>query len=515
MKRILVIAATILTIVSCTSPKDTAKIPSEVTLSKDVLMDKIKGAWAGQIIGCTYGGPTEFEYATTINKNIPITWDEHGIKQYFDNCPGLYDDVYMDLTFVDVFDRGGLDAPIDSFAKAFAYADYSLWHANMAARHNILHGIMPPESGYWKNNPHADDIDFQIEADYAGIMSPGLPNAASHFADGIGHIMNYGDGWYGGVYVANMYALAFVCNDVETIVTEALKAIPPQSRYYKCMADIIGWHKQYPDDWEITWALVNKHYGFDIGCTEGVGIPLNIDAVINSAYIIIGLLYGEGDFGKTIDISTRCGQDSDCNPASSGGILATMLGYDALPESWKQPLYEVADSNFKYTDISFNRACDMSFRHALQVVERYGGKVGENDVTIKVQTPEQVRYEQSFEGLWPMSKIYLGYKDIRTVGQLSFEGRGIVVGHHVIRTAEFKQTDYEAEIEVYVDGQLDKTVLLPVKANYYKPEIYFNYDLSEGSHTLDFKWLNPVNGADIRISFLLPYQTRPEGIDRF
>ena len=192
-----------------------------------------------------------------------------------------------------------------------------------------------------------------------------------------------------------------------------------------------------------------------------------------------------------------------------------MLGYDALPESWKQPLYEVADSNFKYTDISFNRACDMSFRHALQVVERYGGKVGENDVTIKVQTPEQVRYEQSFEGLWPMSKIYLGYKDIRTVGQLSFEGRGIVVGHHVIRTAEFKQTDYEAEIEVYVDGQLDKTVLLPVKANYYKPEIYFNYDLSECSHTLDFKWLNPVNGADIRISFLLPYQTRPEGIDRF
>ena len=62
----------------------------------------------------------------------------------------------------------------------------------------------------------------------------------------------------------------------------------------------------------------------------------NIDAVLNSAYIIIGLLYGEGDFGKTIDISTRCGHDSDCNPASSGGILATIIGYDALPEYWKK-----------------------------------------------------------------------------------------------------------------------------------------------------------------------------------
>ena len=515
MKRLLIAAAAILAIASCASSKQASTIPSEVTLSKAVLMDKIKGAWAGQIIGCTYGGPTEFVYATTINDNIPIKWDEHGIKWYYDNSPGLYDDVYMDLTFVDVFDKEGLDAPVESFAKAFANAGYPLWHANQAARYNILHGIMPPESGHWKNNPHADDIDFQIEADYAGIMAPGLPNAASHFSDQIGHIMNYGDGWYGGVYVANMYALAFVCNDIETVCTEALKSIPAQSRYYKCMSDIIGWHKQYPGDWEIAWALANKKYGFDIGCPGGVWNAMNIDAVINSAYILIGLLYGEGDFGKTIDISTRCGHDSDCNPASSGGILATMMGYDALPEYWKQPLYEVAARNFKYTDISFNRACDLSFDQALQVVERYGGKVGENDVTIKVQKPEPVRYEQSFEGLWPQKRIQVGGKDVRTVGQLSFEGSGVVVGHRVAHAKDFNQTGYEAQVEVYLDGKLDQTVLLPVRANNYKQEIYSNYDLTDGTHTVDFKWLNPVKGVDITITFILPYKARPSEIDTF
>ena len=140
MKRFLIAAAMALLVVSCVDAK--RKNPETVTLSKDVLMDKIKGAWAGQIIGCTYGGPTEFKYATTINDNVPIKWDEHGIKWYYDHAPGLYDDIYMDLTFVDVFDKEGLDAPVESFANAFAHAGYPLWHANQAARYNILHGIM-------------------------------------------------------------------------------------------------------------------------------------------------------------------------------------------------------------------------------------------------------------------------------------------------------------------------------------------------------------------------------------
>ena len=198
------------------SAKDQTTVPAEFTISKERLMDKIKGGWAGQTIGCTYGGPTEFKYnGTMIQEYVPIVWPDGYIKWWYENVPGLYDDVYMDLTFVDVFDRLGLDAPVDSFAMAFATAGYTLWHANQSARYNILQGIMPPASGHWLNNPHADDLDYQIEADYAGLMSPGMPNTASEISDKIGHIMNYGDGWYGGVYVGAMYSLSFISDDIE------------------------------------------------------------------------------------------------------------------------------------------------------------------------------------------------------------------------------------------------------------------------------------------------------------
>ncbi len=184
---------------------DSAYAQKKVTLSKTVLQDKIKGGWAGQIIGVTFGGPTEFRFeGTMINDYQPIPWYDGYIKNTMINNPGLYDDLYMDLTFVDILEKEGLDAPVASHAKAYAEAGYMLWHANQAGRYNILHGIAPPQSGHWLNNPHADDIDFQIESDFSGLMAPGMPNTAVRIGDPIGHIMNYGDGWYGGVYVAAM-----------------------------------------------------------------------------------------------------------------------------------------------------------------------------------------------------------------------------------------------------------------------------------------------------------------------
>lgn len=180
---------------------------------------------------------------------------------------------------------------------------------------------MPPASGHWKNNPHADDIDFQIEADFIGMICPGMVNTASDFSDKIGHIMNYGDGWYGGVYMGAMYALAYVNNDIYTIVTEALKTIPEQSKFHRCIIDVIKYWKQYPDDWRKCWLEIENRHAFEIGCPEGVFNAFNIDATINAAYCVMGLLYGNGDFFKTMDIATRCGQDSDCNPATAAGIL--------------------------------------------------------------------------------------------------------------------------------------------------------------------------------------------------
>ena len=481
-------------------------IPSEAKISEQVLKDKIRGGWAGQTIGCTYGGPTEFKYAGMIPDQTVIPWDDHRVKWYFDHGPGLYDDVYMDLTFVDVFQKEGLDAPIESFAKAFANAPYPLWHANKQARYNILNGVMPPESGYWENNPHADDIDFQIEADYAGLMSPGLPDAASGFADGIGHMMNYGDGWYGGVYVANMYALAFVCDDVKTIVSEALKSIPEQSNYFKAMSSVIRWHDEYPGEWEITWALLNRKFGYDVGCPDGVDNAFNIDAVINSGYILIGLLYGNGDFGKTIDIAARCGQDSDCNPASAGGILGTMLGWKGIPEYWKKAVEEVEDLNFSYTDISLNKATEYSFGQALQVIARNGGKVSGDLVTIPVQKPSAVRYEKSFAGQWPVERVNVK-KTVTELDKIDFNGSGIVVKYHFYKDPGYVEHACEASVEVYLDGNLSAVMHNPVTGNGASAELYWKYNLPEGKHTVNFKFLNKEDKMNIVIDNYLVYSS--------
>ncbi len=488
---------------SCNTNKgaEDSAFPSEITMHKAMLLDKIKGGWAGQTIGCSYGGPTEFRYlGVMIPDSVPIEWRKGYIRWWYKNNPGLFDDVYMDLTFVDVFERLGLDAPADSFALAFANASYPLWHANQAARYNILQGIMPPQSGHWLNNPHADCIDYQIEADYAGLMSPGMPNSASEISDRIGHIMNYGDGWYGGVYVGAMYSLAFISDSMEYIVNEALKTIPEESRFYQCMADVIQWHKQYPNDWKATWNECEKKWSGDIGCPEGVFRPFNIDAVINSAYIIIGLLYGEGDFHKTMDIATRCGQDSDCNPASAAGILGTMLGYNRIPSKWIDEVKDVESLNFAHTNISLYKTYQMSYCHAVKMIERNGGEIKGNQVVIACQKPEPVKMEKSYEGLVPIERIPLN-KSIMDISEVTFEGSAVVFQGQV----KSENQDYVAQVEMYIDGQLVETANLPASFISRRYELFWNYQLPNSQHKVTFKWLNPQSGCSIDFGEALVY----------
>ncbi|MCR4922379.1 MAG: ADP-ribosylglycohydrolase family protein [Bacteroidaceae bacterium] len=470
--------------------------------TREQLLDKIRGGWAGQLIGCTYGGPTEFRYrGEVIPDETPIQWNPGCVAWYYDNQPGLYDDLYMDLTFVDVLHRLGLDAPTDSLAMAFAHAPYPLWHANQAARNNLLNGILPPLSGHWTNNPHADDIDYQIEADFAGLVSPGMPNAASALSDRVGHIMNYGDGWYGGVFVGAMYSLAFVRNDVRSIVCDALQTIPAGSRFRQCMEDIIAWHSQNPDDWKATWQLCQDRYADEVGCPEGVNAPLDIDALINSAYIVIGLLYGDGDFARTLEISTRCGQDSDCNPASAGGILGCMLGYSNIPEEWMNNLREVEDRDFAYTHISMNRAYQMTLDLALRQIEAQGGRVGEDIIAIPLQQPQPVQMEQSFPGL-RVAQILDG-RQIQDLDSLSFEGTGIVVRSYV----NSPDPAYIAEVDVTIDGQHTQTVQAPVAFHNRRQELCWDYGLQNGPHTLSLRWLNPIEGAEINCYRIIIYGT--------
>lgn len=487
------------------------KVPygTTVAIPEDVMMDKIRGGWFGQTIGCTYGGPTEFKYkGSVINEEIPIPWYDDYIYDTFIEDPGLYDDVYMDLTFLEVMAEHGIDAPATLFAHSFANADYKLWHANQAARYNILSGIEPPMSGHWTVNPHADDIDFQIEADFIGMITPGMVNKASEISDRIGHIMNYGDGWYGGVFIGAMYSLAFVCDDIPTVVSEALKTIPEGTTFHACIADAIKYHKKYPDDWKAAWFEIQKAHNNEVGCPEGVWNCFNIDARMNAAHVVLGLLYGEGDFGKTMDISTRCGDDSDCNPASAAGILGVMYGYDAIPQEWKGGIAKIADMPFPYTSLSLNSLCDINLGLISQALESDGGYVENGVFHCPVQSPETVRFEQSFEGLVPVAKVVLK-KTFTDRVDLQFEGNSIVVEGSVLQTGH-STLDYVAQLSAYLDGVLVQQFAMPLDYIKRKYEVFSLYCIESGKHTLSLVLENPHPDFAVRAQEMVIYDVKKD-----
>ncbi|MEY4628856.1 MAG: hypothetical protein RLZZ595_1182 [Bacteroidota bacterium] len=474
-------------------------------ISKDVLKDKIKGGWAGQTIGVTFGAPVEFQYnGTMINPYHKIPWYDGLLKKSMIEGPGIYDDLYMDITFVEVMEREGLDAPVSSHANAFANAGYALWHANQAARYNILNGIPAPASGFWKNNPHADCIDYQIEADFAGLMSPAMPNTASAISDKIGHIMNYGDGWYGGVYMGAMYTLAFTSNDIHYVVNEALKTIPTSSKFYKCISDVIKWQKAYPSDWRQTWFEIQKKWTEDVGCPDGIFAPYNIDATVNAAYVVVGLLYGNGDFTKTMEITTRCGQDADCNPSSAGGILGTLLGYDNIPSYWKMGLKECEDIDFKYTSTSLNEVYEIGLKHALENVVRNGGKIEGNTITIKKQVPIPVKLEEAFKSHVPTEKKWIN-KPLNNTVELPFEGMGFVIKGANKKKENDAQGDFIAEVEVLVDGTLHEKIKLPTSFTTRRYEITWKYEMKPGKHNILLKLVNPDPHMQVQLQELIIY----------
>jgi len=503
------LAALVLSAACRPSPKAVGPAGPKTELTRTELLDKIKGGWAGQVIGCTFGGPTEFRYpGAMIPDYQPIRWDDSTIARTFEKSPGLYDDVYMDLTFVDVMAREGIDAPAAKHAQAFAHAGYPLWHANQAARYNILNGLLPPDSGHWTNSPHADDIDFQIEADFAGLMSPGMVNAGAEICDRVGHIMNYGDGWYGGVYIAAMYSLAFVSADVEYVVEEALKVLPPRSSFARCVRDVIDSYRADPTDWKRAWLAVERAWAEDVGCPDFVFDPGNIDARVNGAYVVIGLLYGHGDFGRTLQIATRCGQDSDCNPASAGGILGTLLGYQAIPAVWRDPLKPIEDKPFPYTTMSLNKVYETGLAQALEMVRANGGTVEGESVRLPGEAIRPVRFETSFPGCYPVERKRLGMR-LETTAEIGFEGTGYVLTGGPSKMVADGSDPYVYQVELRVDDGAPAVIAMPVDDLVRRLEVAWAYRLEKGPHTLKLGLLNPRPGEFIRIDGLIVYSDRP------
>lgn len=346
----------------------------ERRISVEEYVSRMKAGWIGQMVGVGWGAPTEFKSCSAIldTHRVP-EWNPDKVNQF------RQDDIYVEMTFLRTLEKYGLDVSMRQAGIDFANSRYRLWHANIAGRENLRKGIAPPDSGHPKFNAHPDDIDYQIEADYSGLIAPGLPNISIQLGETFGRLMNYGDGVYAGQFVGGMYAEAFFEKDTIKIIKAGLKCIPAESLYGEMVRDMLKWYKKNPDDWQKTWGWIQKKWFEDrkyhpIVCREESRETrgLSIDAKLNGAYILMGLLYGKGDIDQTTIIAMRCGQDSDCNPSNAAGILFTSLGMPEIPERFTSALKE--DVKFSYTEYDFPTLIKVCTKLARQAVKRSGGR---------------------------------------------------------------------------------------------------------------------------------------------
>jgi hypothetical protein len=457
-------------------------------LSRQMLRDKIFGGWVGKMAGAAYGTPDEFKAQGRIMDFIP-RWEPNQAAMSINN-----DDLYVQMTFAAVLDKVGLEASCEQFGEAFKDSKYGLWHANAGARRNLNRGIKAPLSGHPKYNLHANDIDFQIEADFIGFMCPGLPRVSNDYCERVGRVMNYGDGLYGGMWLCGMYSTAFFESDIPKIIEAGLACIPARSQYALLIRDVLAWHAQYPDDWRKCWQLLEEKWDKDDVCPDGALAPFNIDAKFNGGYIALGLLYGNGDMGKTIELATLAGQDSDCNPGNAAGVLGVILGYDRIPEVWKSGIPKVMDTRFRYTELTLRDVVGDTERHALVLIQRAGGKVTESEVTVPHQTPKMPKLEQWNPGIpdkkigtsdaaWTWTRNWTDDNQTKVSrgpgSEATLQFTGVAVAVIGLLNQEGGQAD------VYVDGKksgylLDAYITKDTNDNV----LWHVYGLKSGPHTL-------------------------------
>jgi hypothetical protein len=372
-----------------------------------------------------------------------------------------------------------------------------LWHANLAARRNLRRGIPAAESGKPEHNVHANDIDFQIEADFIGLMAPGMPQAAGVLAERAGRVMNYGDGIYGGMFIAGMYAAAFFETDPRRVVQAGLASLPSRSPYARIITDVLAWSRR-TDDWKEVWQLVEDKWDKRHPCPEGALRPFNIDAKINGAYVALGILFGKKDFGNTIEIAIRSGQDSDCNPANAGGIVGVMLGYKAIPEEWKSGIPRIADKKFSYTKHTFRTIVESTEKRAVALAEQNGGRVEGDKLIVKMQPPRPARLEIWDDYGSPDERIACSDPRWSWKGEWRDKGKGttrIAADKDAEASVRFEGTGAilagpflvaGGKADIYLDGALSRTVdVYPdEEKDRFNEAVWHGFGLKKGEHVL-------------------------------
>jgi hypothetical protein len=304
----------------CSAPdaQETALLPA------DVYYDKVYGAWLGECAGNMFGLPHELKYDAEPGPEVAFRPD------YTDGARSD-DDTDIEYVYLHAVEEYGLDLSYEEVAKEWLdHIRGHIWVANARALELMRQGMLPPATGHPANNDKAwFNLSGQFSQELWGMISPGMPTTAQRFADKFAHVVVYGESVMAAHYFCVMYAEAFFEGDVRKLVEKGLSALPADSEFQQAIADCVAWHREFPDDWRAARKALHRKYREKWNPNS---------SVLNGCACTLGLLYGEGDFEKTILLLCSIGYDADCNTATVGGLLGVMKGANGLPQRWVKPL---------------------------------------------------------------------------------------------------------------------------------------------------------------------------------
>jgi len=290
------------------------------------LEERIRAGWTGQLAGGAFGTAIEGYHTARIE-------EVYGrIDSYIAPPETVNDDVVYELAFLDAFGRRGRGLSSREIGAEWVRQIPFGWSAEWVALHNMADGILPPESGSYRN-PYFNWIGAQMRGMICGLVSPGRPMEAARLAHIDGVVSHAENGVYGEIFAAVLSALAFAAQDPRALLAEAAAFIPSESEYAAVLDTCFRTVKDR-DSAEAAWTVLDERF-------ERYNW---IHAYPNIAAVILSLWYGGSDFTESFRLLAHAGLDVDCNAGLVGTVLGVMRG---VPDKWSAPLGGVLETYIK------------------------------------------------------------------------------------------------------------------------------------------------------------------------
>ena len=294
----------------------------EVALDEPLIRDRILGGWLGKNIGGALGGPFE----GWPRQRIAETYGE--ITDYVTKPPStLNDDTAYEIVALHVLEQKGRDFTPRDMGLEWVERIPTAYTAERVAIGNLKRGIMPPESAL-VDNPYREWIGGQMRGEVWGLLCPARPADAIEYAYLDAVVSCDRNGTYGELYDAALIAAAFVESDPRRLLETCLEFVPARSRFTEVVRDSIAWCDE-SGSWVEAWQKAEASHA-------GRYHPVHTFPAICA--VVIGLLFGGGDFERATCITAMCGLDTDCSAGQTAAIMGTILGASGIPAKWKDPV---------------------------------------------------------------------------------------------------------------------------------------------------------------------------------